>query len=120
MGGRGARRRNPDHLRPQKCPQRNARVGRDAHNIARNRSGRSPRDPVLRGLSAAGLYDIVDDVPARWAPAERPAEAEELLTDLLFVLFGLRADTWPAFAAAIPVELQERIAPPSSLPCLPY
>jgi hypothetical protein len=42
------------------------------------------------------------------APAKRPGEAEELLTDLLVVLFGLRGDAWSAVAAAVPFELQQR------------
>jgi hypothetical protein len=42
-------------------------------------------------------------------PARRPGEAEELLSDLLDVLFGLRGDAWSAVAAAVPAELQQRI-----------
>jgi hypothetical protein len=38
-----------------------------------------------------------------------PGEAEELLSDLLDVLFGLRGDAWSAIAAAVPFELQQRI-----------
>jgi hypothetical protein len=44
------------------------------------------------------------------APAERSEEAEDLLDDLLVVLFGLPADAWCAIAAAVPDELSERIA----------
>jgi hypothetical protein len=49
--------------------------------------------------------------PAPVAPAERPGEAEELLGDLLQVLFGLRGDAWSTVAAAVPVDLQQRIDP---------
>jgi hypothetical protein len=37
---------------------------------------------------------------------EGPGEAEELLSDLLDVLFGLRGEAWSAVAAAVPVELR--------------
>jgi len=42
------------------------------------------------------------------APAESPEEAEDLLDDLLVVLFGLPADAWSTHAAAVPGELAER------------
>ena len=44
--------------------------------------------------------------PAPVAPAERPGEAAELLSDLLDVLFGLRGDAWAAVAAAVPASFR--------------
>jgi hypothetical protein len=58
-----------------------------------------PLDLVLGGLSAAAN----DDAPAPVAPAE---EADELLCDLLL---ALPADAWSTLAAAVPLELQQRI-----------
>jgi len=65
-----------------------------------------PLDLVLGGLSAAAN----DDAPAPVAPAESPEEAEDLLDDLLVVLFGLPADAWSTLAAAVPGELAERLS----------
>jgi hypothetical protein len=45
MGGRGARRRNPDHPRPQEYLQHNARVGRGWQNTVRNPTARTGAGP---------------------------------------------------------------------------
>jgi hypothetical protein len=63
-----------------------------------------PPDPVLGGLSAAGLYDLVDDVSAA-APAERPGEAAELLGALLAVPSERRR----ALVVAMSKELFDRL-----------
>ena len=91
---------NSDHPRPQKCPQHNARVGRDAQNTARNRSaGTQAPDPVLGRLSAT------DDTPAPMATAESPGEAAELLDALLAV----PSEEWSALAEAMSQELFDRL-----------
>ena len=40
----------------------------------------------------------------------RPGEAAEMVADLVGVLFRLRGDAWSAVAAAVPVELAERLS----------
>ena len=63
---------------------------------------------TLATAAASPAQGSAIEDPTPVAQAERP-EAEELLSDLLFVLFGLRGDAWAAVVAAVPVELQERI-----------
>ena len=53
--------------------------------------------------------EVGEPVPAPVVPLESPAEAEELLADLVGVLFRLRGDAWAAVCAAVPRPLQERI-----------
>jgi len=47
---------------------------------------------------------IVDDVPARVTPPERPNEAEELLDDFLIALLKLPGWSGPADAALGPMS----------------
>jgi hypothetical protein len=44
------------------------------------------------------------------APAESLGEAEEILADLLAVLFDLREEVWAAVNTALPDELADRIS----------
>ena len=66
---------------------------------------------TLATAAASPAQGSAIEDPAPVAPAERPGEAEELLGDLLQVLFGLRGDAWSTVAAAVPVDLQQRIDP---------
>jgi hypothetical protein len=52
------------------------------------RKARRPRTPPLMALPG------------------RPGEAEELLADLVGVLFGLRGDAWAAVCAAVPASFR--------------
>ena len=64
---------------------------------------------TLATAAASPAQGSAIEDPAPVAPAERPDEAEELLAALVAALFSLRGDAWSALAAAVPVELQQRI-----------
>ena len=61
---------------------------------------------TLATAAASPAQGSAIEDPAPVAPAERPGEAAELLSDLLDVLFGLRGDAWAAVAAAVPASFR--------------
>jgi hypothetical protein len=63
---------------------------------------------LLPGAISPTLIDPVAR-PAPVAPAERPADAADLLDDFLLALLDLPGDAWPDLAAALPDEVFERI-----------
>jgi hypothetical protein len=80
-----------------------------------DRRGAGFGDADLGSASERPSSDARVDANRGLAPQTQPdvqqpwGEAEELLYDLMVVLFGLRGDAWCAVAAAVPVELQQRI-----------
>jgi len=74
--------------------------------VAQIRSGAAC---TLATAASSSAPETSTGSPAPVSPAQRPGEAEELLAALVAALFSLRGDAWPVLAAAVPVELQQRI-----------
>src|SRR6516162_7881775 len=68
--------------------------------------GRLTIAQIRNGAACTLVTAAASPAPETPPGSPAPVAPEELLSDLLDVLFGLRGDAWSAVAAALPVELQ--------------